>query len=679
MTIAAMQGSAEQAVFGEYVILEQIGQGGMGVVWKARHRRMDRLVAVKMLTPAAVHSPQAVERFHREVQAAARLSHPNLVAAYDAGQQRGVHYLVMEYVEGRDLAAVLNACGPLSVPQAVDCILQAARGLHYAHQQGVVHRDIKPGNLLLDPQGRVKILDMGLARFDHGGMEQRDGERLTRSDQIMGTGEYMAPEQALDMHDADARSDIYALGCTLYRLLTGEPPYQGDTFTQLFLAHRESPIPSLTAARPEVPETLDAFFRRMVAKLPADRYPSMAEVIADLERTPHAACLAAREVGVSEVTAAVAASPTVDPQTNRRGGVGLRMPAGLRQRRWLVTWAACAGLAGMLLLGVVFRDSGFRPAPALAVAPFDARQAKEHQSAWAGHLGMPVEVTNSIGMRLSLIPPGEFEMGSASEVVGWARAEGMRGNPNDKTFLERLSGECPRHRAEISRPFYLAAFPVTQGEYQQVMGVNPSAFCDPQIPGSRLFPPPNARHVDERARAACRAAGWDTGRHPVETVSWNDAVEFCRRLSAHPEERAAGRVYRLPTEAEWEYACRAGTTTRWWYGDDAAGLGPCAWFGRNADQTTHPVGEKRANPWGLFDTYGNVWQWCGDYYDPRYYERSTGTNPPGPTTGTYRVARGGPWGGGPSVCRSAYRSNYVADGISCNLGFRVALVLPGGR
>jgi serine/threonine protein kinase len=261
-------------ILGDYVLLDRIGAGGMGQVFKAKHQHMDRLVAIKLISEAMTKDASAVQRFQRELKAAAKLVHPNIVQAYDASVQRGVWYLVMEYVEGRDLAEMLATDGPFTAERAVDLVRQAARGLAFAHSKGIVHRDIKPANLLLDKNGTLKIMDMGLARIEDN--PAVDG--LTQTGQVMGTVDYMAPEQAIDTRSADARADIYSLGCTLFRLLTDQNMYDGATLVQKLMAHQNSPIPALQQWRPDVSAALATVFERMVAKRPQDRLQTMEDV-----------------------------------------------------------------------------------------------------------------------------------------------------------------------------------------------------------------------------------------------------------------------------------------------------------------------------------------------------------------------------------------------------------------
>jgi serine/threonine protein kinase len=283
---AVYQGRIDTLVLGNYVVLDKIGAGGMGEVLKAQHKVMKRIVAVKVLPSKSLKNADSIQRFQREVQAAAQLNHPNIVVAHDADAADGVHFLVCEFVDGKDLSEIVKDNGPLPVQQAVECMIQAARGLQYAHEHGVVHRDIKPGNMLLAKDGTVKILDMGLARMagnELSDADNADAGRLTQSGQVMGTVDYMSPEQAEDTRSADERSDIYSLGCTLCRILTGEPPFAGETMMKTLISHRESEIPSLRHSRADVPIKLDLVFKKMLAKSPDDRHQSMADVVADLE------------------------------------------------------------------------------------------------------------------------------------------------------------------------------------------------------------------------------------------------------------------------------------------------------------------------------------------------------------------------------------------------------------
>lgn len=277
-----------------YRILRRLGGGGMGAVYEAEHRLMNRRVALKVIRPELLGSPQAVLRFQREVQAAARLVHPHVVTAFDAEQAGHSHFLVMEFVDGTDLAEVVRRRGPLPVAEACECIRQAAIGLQHAYEHGMVHRDIKPGNLMMvsgqsvvsgerqrttdSGQRTVKILDFGLARFASESLEQF-GSGSTSVGVILGTPDYMAPEQARNAHSADIRSDIYSLGCSLHFLLTGQTLYPGTgSVIEKALAHIERTPEPLAKFRQDIPPGLQAVLNRMTAKRPEDRYATPQEV-----------------------------------------------------------------------------------------------------------------------------------------------------------------------------------------------------------------------------------------------------------------------------------------------------------------------------------------------------------------------------------------------------------------
>ncbi len=323
----------------------------------------------------------------------------------------------------------------------------------------------------------------------------------------------------------------------------------------------------------------------------------------------------------------------------------MRMTAGLRT--WVVGALAAFGTVCGQAQTVV-------NTPSVKSASANGGKAKERQALCAKSLGVPVEVVNSIGMRFVLIPSGEFDMGTTDASIKRDLEEQVRAIPPavESFYFDRVLTEGPLHRVKISKPFYLSACEVTQGEYEQVMHETPSRFS-----------------AKARGRESKKVAGIDTRRLPVENVSWDEALEFARRLSALPTE--AQRSYRLPTEAEWEYACRADTTTRWFSGDDPSSLLPYAWFKANSDRMPHPVGGKLPNAWGLFDMHGNVFEWCADHYGTNYYGQSGLVDPKGPPEGPDRVSRGGEWGRHPWGCRSAYRAYVPPVFRASYVGFRI--------
>ncbi|WP_442507650.1 serine/threonine protein kinase [Novipirellula sp. SH528] len=266
---------------GKYKLLGHIGSGGMSSVYLAEHMRLGDKRAIKVLPKKRVHDATYLARFQLEAKAIASLNHPNIVLAYDIDNEDDVHYIVMEYVDGIDLLLLVKRDGPLDFSTAADLIAQAARGLNHAHEKGVVHRDVKPANLLLDLNGSVRLLDMGLALVASG-----DEESLTvaNNENVLGTADYLAPEQALNSHTVDHRADIYGLGCTFYYLLTGQPPFNDGTLAQRIAKHQTEMPKSIRQLRPDCPGELEGICVKMIQKDPKYRYQHASEIADVLER-----------------------------------------------------------------------------------------------------------------------------------------------------------------------------------------------------------------------------------------------------------------------------------------------------------------------------------------------------------------------------------------------------------
>jgi serine/threonine-protein kinase len=286
-------GHFEDLIVGNYVVLDKLGEGGMGKVYKAKQLRLNRLVALKVIRPNLIANETALKRFHREAKAAAQLAHPNIVRLFDADQVGDRHFLAMEYVEGADLACLIKDAGPLPIEMACSFIRQAAAGLEHAHDLGMVHRDIKPSNLLVTaprkdrktgPAGAIKILDMGLARV--GGADETESAEtaLTKDGTVIGTPDYMSPEQAKNSSTVDGRSDLYSLGCTFYFLLTGQPPFPTGTTLEKLLQHQMDAPKHVQLVRHDIPEEVAAIVHTLLAKRPEDRFQNGAAVAAALER-----------------------------------------------------------------------------------------------------------------------------------------------------------------------------------------------------------------------------------------------------------------------------------------------------------------------------------------------------------------------------------------------------------
>jgi len=274
-----LQGKYKRFTLGKYKVLEKLGSGGMGTVFLCEHKLMRRRVAVKVLPLPKSEDRASLDRFNREARAVAAVDHPNIVRAYDIDQDDNLHFLVMEWVDGSNLQDLVKKFGPLDPLRACHYIYGAAVGLQHAHEKGLIHRDIKPGNILIDRAGVVKILDLGLARLTH---DTEDNLTRQNDENVLGTADYLAPEQAMDSHTVDIRADIYSLGATFYYLLTGSPPFPEGSVAQKLIWHQNRPPRPVKLLRPELPDDLAAIVERMMAKDPARRYAAPAELMAAL-------------------------------------------------------------------------------------------------------------------------------------------------------------------------------------------------------------------------------------------------------------------------------------------------------------------------------------------------------------------------------------------------------------
>ena len=364
-------GRTDGFVLDQYVVLEELGRGGMGRVYKARHRTMNRIVALKVLAPGLTRTDRALDLFLREVRAVAQLVHPNLVTAFDANLVGDRYYLVLEYIDGPNLDQLVRSRGPLTVGQTCDFLRQAACGLQCAHAANMVHRDIKPANILVQRRaadggpGLVKISDFGLARLQDGpNPADRPGTIVTKPNTVMGTPDFLSPEQARNLHNTDIRSDLYSLGCTGYFLLTGRVPFPGGTSLEKLLRHNTDQPEPLEQLRPDVPAAVVALIRRLMSKVPADRFQTPAELAAALEPfsvsgpTPWEPPRQVEEPILESVTPLAEESDplmpagghgvdTFPPALTPLAGGSSEMPARHRSSRWrqLLTWGLLCGSA----------------------------------------------------------------------------------------------------------------------------------------------------------------------------------------------------------------------------------------------------------------------------------------------------------------------------------------------
>ncbi len=730
----------------------------MGVAYLAHNNLLGRDEVLKVMGRQIMERPGVLERFLREIRAVAKLRHPNIVTAYHATRVGESIIFAMEYVDGLDLSRTVKAKGPLPVAHACSFAYQAALGLQHAHEEGLVHRDIKPGNLMLARKGAkatIKILDFGLAKATR---EEKVDGGLTSEGQALGTPDYIAPEQILDASRADIRADIYSLGGTLYYLLAGRRPFQASSLYDMYQAHISRDADPLNLVRPEAPLELAVLVAKMMAKDPARRFQTPGEIAQALQPFFSTAAsqpqpprleqsLVISQVDQNRIAQKAAASmrapasaepkartqktvsqsvgdamawdslihvhkdePFISPEKAEPGPPPLVAPVRTRPRASLRVVLRAAGVILSLIGGIVIgittqkretnitanddvptklKGSGFTVGRTVmpeskAVGhrndapdsiPADKPITKIGSRPWSGF-------TNSIGIKLRLIPAGEFMMGS----------DAADPDAGEDEFVDAAAGKKDKHRVRITKSFYLGITEVTRGQFRRFVddaGYQTEAEKDGR---GGLGWNEATKRLEKHPRYTWQNAGFkQTDEHPVVNVSWNDAVAMANWLS-----QKDGKTYRLPTEAEREYACRAGTTSRYSCGDDPQEL---AAVGNVGDATlkaavphwnaptisthdgyvhTAPAGRYNANPWGLLDMHGNVWEWCSDWLAGDYYEQSPVDDPENTVDATLRVCRGGAWTSKPRGARSAGRGRFAPEDRRSDLGFRLARELSGG-
>jgi formylglycine-generating enzyme required for sulfatase activity len=605
--------------FGPYRVVASLGEGGMAAVYQAFQPSVDRYVALKVLSPEYTNDAQFLARFRREAKTVAQLQHPHILQVFEFGEVDGYTFLAMPYIQGGTLAALLKG-NAVSLSVTARVIRQICAALDYAHAKGIVHRDMKPANILIDEGGNCLVADFGLA----GIAAEESAAKLTLAGTLMGTPDYMSPEQAAGK-PAGPESDIYSIGIILYEMLTGRVPFKGKTPREVANKHLTDVVPSPRSFNPAISADVQAVILKALARNRKDRFSSgkalatglaaampsvpqidtgfltrdqagagvpsqVTHVLPDAPPTaqlsPPGASLApmlAPTVVVPETSAAHVQTP--DPVTSKR-----------------TPWVGI-GVAVVLLLATSAAML-FKPGPADPAAVVATPSEPASAAATAA--------TTTRAVAWATIPAGSFEMGCT------------RGDS------ECDDNESPRHNVRVGRPFELMTTELT---------VAMTRAAGRTVPGQ---------------------PEWSRDDHPVVNINWDEAAALCRAMGG-----------RLPTEAEWEYAARGGAVNaRFPWGDDDPVATSSARNGArfNPSASTIAVASHGANGYGLYDMAGNVWEWVADWYGD--YTTVTQSDPRGPQSGSSRVLRGGSWFNLPRSLRVSDRDFHTptysggSDGVS---------------
>jgi formylglycine-generating enzyme required for sulfatase activity/tRNA A-37 threonylcarbamoyl transferase component Bud32 len=655
---------------GQYRIESRVARGATSTIYKAYQEKLDRYVAVKVLSPHFVDEPGFLDRFYQEARAVARLDHPNILPVYDFDQVGEIVYIVMKYVNTGTLRNVMR--GPLDLSYTLEIVTQVGLALGYAHRQGVVHRDVKPGNILIADNNWALLTDFGLAKM------LESTQRLTRTGTGVGTPEYMSPEQAQG-NPTDGRADLYSLGAMIYEMLTGYLPFESDSGIAVAMKHVNDPVKPPRIYRPDLPPAVEHVILTALEKDPDQRYPTAEAMLTALTR---AASPLAVVSPIEQPLAATRSAPIGEPGPERSAWlqklaiswIALRRQANrsatrfecwareqrdrwraFRRDRWpsyreavstrrnaigavvgvLAVVLMCAALTPLIFPGTAPNASvtptlagknALAAAPATAALVLTATASPALVVTAAPTLTATQNISAPSGM--VLIPAGSFTMGAVSGDFD--------------------ADETPPHTVSLGK-YFIDSVEVTNAQF--VRFVNGSGYqTDAEKAGDsttwRSFNSP------------------DRQRFPVIFVSWNDAARYCAW---------AGK--RLPTEAEWEKAARGATKRIYPWGNSFnnnsantvdAGIGqPVAVASRSAQ-----------SPYGLYDAVGNVWEFVQDWYDGGYYTSSPRTSPRGPATGIFKVIRGGSFKTPSDRATTTAREKISPDSRGDDVGFRCAKDAP---
>jgi formylglycine-generating enzyme required for sulfatase activity/tRNA A-37 threonylcarbamoyl transferase component Bud32 len=576
------QNTQSYSFHSRYLIVGVLGQGAFGRTYQAKDLNFNQKPRVIKKFIAQMQGSaleKSKELFQREAEKLDELKHEQIPTVYDYFSAGNSLYLVQEFIEGETLLQEYQREGRFSEQKIKEILRELLPVLAYLHSKGLIHRDIKPDNLMRR-RGDGKLM-----LIDFGGIKEQTSQ--------MGTGLYTPGYAAFEhiMGRAVAASDLYSLAATCVRLLTGCLPQSNSNLPDLVYDVDERKWlwqSVLKSQKRSISDFLANLLNKMLEDKSSRRYQSASEILTLLNNPPS--------------TRTVVQPPPASLPPN----ITINNTSGITRRKWLYNSVGMIIFGGAIALVIDKRDVWLKLP---STSPSDEPIKPTFTEKLPG--GLQLEMVE--------LPGGEFMMGSPDS------------DPDAQ------SNEKPQHQVKVNS-FAIGKYPITQAQYQAVMGNNPSYFKN-------------------------------NPQNPVERVSWNDAQAFCQKLS-----QITGKTYRLPTEAEWEYACRAGTTTRFYFGDNQLGI--YAWYNGNSGSKTHPVGQKKPNDWRLYDMSGNVWEWCEDNWHDNYIGAPKDGSAWLTNDNDYQILRGGSWVSYPFFCRSAYRYYYIRSGLS-TFGFRV--VCGAGR